>query len=286
MYFDEDLLLDLRLNILNPYVKKFVITESTYLHSGKKKNLKFDYKNFSKFKDKIIYIVVDTPPLGIEEVSLEDSQQIKNKKILDNSLKRENNQRKKLMDGLVNAGDDDLVLSSDLDEIPNLSNFKFKDKITLFEQNVFYYKFNLMQPNFKWMGTRACKKKKLKEFQWLRNIKSKSYPFWRIDTFFSKKRYMNIDIVKNGGWHFTSIKNPKDIFYKLSNFMHHLEFEYSGLTLEDMEKMVSDRKILYDHSVKQEGDKYTGRQNLIKVDNSILPSYINSNLEKYKNWLD
>ena len=286
MYFDEDLLLDLRLNILNPYVKKFVITESTYLHSGKKKDLKFDYKNFSKFKDKIIYIVVDTPPLGIEEVSLKDSQQIKNKKILDNSLKRENNQRKKLMDGLVNAGDDDLVLSSDLDEIPNLSNFKFKDKITLFEQNVFYYKFNLMQPNFKWMGTRACKKKKLKEFQWLRNIKSKSYPFWRIDTFFSKKRYMNIDIVKNGGWHFTSIKNPKDIFYKLSNFMHHLEFEYSGLTLEDMEKMVSDRKILYDHSVKQEGDKYTGRQNLIKVDNSILPSYINSNLEKYKNWLD
>ena len=286
MYFDEDLLLDLRLNILNPYVKKFVITESTYLHSGKKKNLKFDYKNFSKFKDKIIYIVVDTPPLGIEEVSLEDSQQIKNKKILDNSLKRENNQRKKLMDGLVNAGDDDLVLSSDLDEIPNLSNFKFKDKITLFEQNVFYYKFNLMQPNFKWMGTRACKKKKLKEFQWLRNIKSKSYPFWRIDTFFSKKRYMNIDIVKNGGWHFTSIKNPKDIFYKLSNFMHHLEFEYSGLTLEDMEKMVSDRKILYDHGVKQEGDKYTGRQSLTKVDNSILPSYINNNLEKYKNWLD
>ena len=286
MYFDEDLLLDLRLNILNPYVKKFVITESTYLHSGKKKSLKFDYKNFSKFKDKIIYIVVDTPPLGIEEVSLEDSQQIKNKKILDNSLKRENNQRKKLMDGLVNAGDDDLVLSSDLDEIPNLSNFKFKDKITLFEQNVFYYKFNLMQPNFKWMGTRACKKKKLKEFQWLRNIKSKSYPFWRIDTFFSKKRYMNIDIVKNGGWHFTSIKNPKDIFYKLSNFMHHLEFEYSGLTLEDMEKMVSDRKILYDHSVKQEGDKYTGRQSLTKVDNSILPSYINNNLEKYKNWLD
>ena len=97
---------------------------------------------------------------------------------------------------------------------------------------------------------------------------------------------MNIDIVKNGGWHFTSIKNPKDIFYKLSNFMHHLEFEYSGLTLEDMEKMVSDRKILYDHSVKQEGDKYTGRQSLRKVDSSILPSYINNNLEKYKNWLD
>ena len=126
MYFDEDLLLDLRLNILNPYVKKFVITESTYLHSGKKKDLKFDYKNFSKFKDKIIYIVVDTPPLGIEEVSLKDSQQIKNKKILDNSLKRENNQRNQLKKGLAQADDNDLILSSDLDEIPNLENFKSK----------------------------------------------------------------------------------------------------------------------------------------------------------------
>ena len=49
MYFDEDLILDLRLNILNEHVKKFVITESTYLHSGRQKKLNFDYKNFPKF---------------------------------------------------------------------------------------------------------------------------------------------------------------------------------------------------------------------------------------------
>ena len=242
MYFDEDLLLDLRLNVLNDHVKKFVITESTFLHSGKEKKLKFDYKNFNKFKDKIIYIVVDTPPLGIQTIDRSDTTAIKNKKILDNSLKRENNQRNRLINGLDDVLEDDLILSSDLDEIPNLLNFKFKNKITLFEQKVFYYKFNLMQPNFNWMGTRACKKKQLKGFQWLRNIKSKSYPGWRLDTFFSEKRYMNIDIVKNGGWHFTSIKKPKDIFYKLSNFMHHLEFEYSGLSLKDMEKMVEEKK--------------------------------------------
>tara|TARA_A100001015_G_scaffold96253_1_gene106965 strand:+ start:1110 stop:1970 length:861 start_codon:yes stop_codon:yes gene_type:complete len=286
MYFDEDLMLDLRLNILDKYVKKFVITESTLLHSGKEKKLKFDIKNFYKFKDKIIYIIVDTPPPGIQNIEQNDDIIIKNKKILDNSLKRENNQRNQLINGLKNANDDDLILSSDLDEIPNLKNFKFKNKITLFEQKVFYYKFNLMQSNFKWMGTRACKKKQLKQFQWLRNIKSKSYPFWRIDTLFSNKRYINIDIVENGGWHFTSIKNPKEIFYKLSNFMHHLEFEYSGLSLNDMEKMVSDKKILYDHSVKQEGDKYTGRQSLTKTEISILPDYIKNNLEKYKNWID
>ena len=143
-----------------------------------------------------------------------------------------------------------------------------------------------MQPNFKWIGTRACKKKNLKSLQWLRNIKGRSYPFWRIDTFISTKKYMNIDIIKNGGWHFTSIKKPKDIHYKLSNFMHHLEYEYSGLNLDDMEKMVKEKKILYDHSAKQEEEKYKGGQSLEKVEMEKLPDFINMNLEKYKEWLD
>ena len=167
MYFDEDLLLDIRLNILNKYVKKFIITESTFLHSGKTKKLNFDINKFTKFKDKIIYIVVDKPPIGIEEINSSDSVFIKNKKILDNSLKRENNQRNRQIEGLEDADDSDLILSSDLDEIPNLKNFNFKNKITLFNQKVFYYKFNLMQPNFSWIGTRACKNILL-GLQWLK----------------------------------------------------------------------------------------------------------------------
>ena len=286
MYFDEDLLLDLRLNILQKYVKKFIITESTFLHSGKTKKLNFDIKKFRKFKDKIEYIVIDKLPDGIEKINQDDNVELRNKKILDNSLKRENNQRNQLMQGLKNVSDEDLVLSSDLDEIPNFQNFKFNNRIVLFEQNVFYYKFNLMQPNFKWIGTRACRKKDLYGFQWLRNIKNRSYPFWRIDTFFSKKRYMNVGIIKNGGWHFTSIKKPKDIFYKLSNFMHHLEFEESGLTLKDMEDMVDKKKILYDHTVAQEENKYTGNLSLEKVSNKMLPEYIQENLIKYRDWID
>ena len=286
MYFDEDLLLDLRLNILQKYVKKFIITESTFLHSGKTKKLNFDIKKFRKFKDKIEYIIVDKLPDGIEKINQNDDIELRNKKILDNSLKRENNQRNQLLQGLKNVNDEDLVLSSDLDEIPNFQNFKFNNKIVLFEQNVFYYKFNLMQPNFKWIGTRACRKKDLYGFQWLRNIKNKSYPFWRIDTFFSKKKYMNVGIIKNGGWHFTSIKKPKDIFYKLSNFMHHLEFEESGLTLKDMEDMVDKKKILYDHTVAQEENKYTGNLSLEKVSNKMLPEYIQENLLKYGDWID
>ncbi len=286
MYFDEDLILDLRLNILDKYVKKFVITESTYLHSGREKKLNFNIDNFQKFKDKIIYIVVDQPPAGIQKVDPEDNREIKNKKILDNSLKRENNQRNKLIDGLNEANEEDLILSSDLDEIPNLEKFQFKNKISLFEQKVFYYKFNLLQPNFKWIGTRACKKKDLKSLQWLRNVKSKAYPFWRLDTLFSNKRYIDINVVKSGGWHFTSIKKPEEIFYKLSNFMHHLEFEESGLKLEDMKNMINQKKILYDHTVAQEDKKYTGNLFLEKVNTKLLPEYIQKNLDRYKDWLD
>lgn len=202
MYFDEDLILDLRLNMLNKYVKKFIITESTYLHSGREKKLNFDPIKFSKFKDKIEYIVIDKPPDGIETISQNDSLDEKNRKILDNSLKRENNQRNMQIKGLSQACDDDLILSSDLDEIPNLESFKFNNRITLFEQDVYYYKFNLKQPNFKWIGTRACKKKVLKSLQWLRNIKGKSYPFWRLDTLTSKKKIYKHRYYKKWGMAF------------------------------------------------------------------------------------
>ena len=282
MYFDEDLLLDIRLNILDKYVKKFVI-RSTYLHSGKQK-LNFDIKNFKKFKEKINYIVVDTPPPGIEEINTDDKEDIKNKKILDNSLKRENNQRKKLIDGINFADDEDLILGSDLDEIPNLSNLNYKNKIILFEQNVFYYKLNLMQPNFKWIGTRDCKKKQLLEFQWLRNIKGKAYPFWRVDTFFSTKKYTNIKIIKDGGWHFTNMKKPEDIDYKMRNFMHHLEYEESGLGVKDLKKIISERKIMYDHSVDKRKNKWKASTTLEKIYDDQLPEYLIENKSKYFEW--
>ena len=286
MYFDEDMLLDLRLNALDQYVDKFIITESAYMHSGKSKKLNFDVKKFSKFKNKIEHIIIDKLPPGIEEIYENDSIEIKNKKILDNSLKRENNQRNCLVRGFDQIDDNDIVLLSDLDEIPNLKNFKFKNRLTLFIQKVFYYKFNLMQPNFNWIGTRACKKKHLISPQWLRNIKDKSYPYWRLDTIFSKKKYMNINYIFDGGWHFTCMKNPQNIHYKLSNFMHHLEFEESGLQVSDMERMIKEKKVLYNHMADKRENKYTGEQKLVKVSNDILPEYLITNLSNYEEWLD
>ena len=164
MYFDEDLVLDLRLNTLNSNVDFFVIVESTYNHKGEKRNLKFDIKKFTKFKDKIKYIVYDIEPEGIETISENDNESIKSSKYILNAARRENGQRNYIIQGLLNSDDEDVILISDLDEIPNLSNYNLNNidqKILLFKQDMFYYKFNLQIPNFKWVGTKACKKKNL-----------------------------------------------------------------------------------------------------------------------------
>ena len=162
MYFDEDLLLDLRLNILNEYVKKFVITEATYTHNGTKKKLNFDVNKFQKFKDKINYIVVDKQPPNILDLVDNESKNKRGEKLILNGMARDYFQREQLTKGLEESNENDLIIISDLDEIPNLKNLdlsKINNNILLFEQKMFYYKFNLLYENFTWIGSKATKKR-------------------------------------------------------------------------------------------------------------------------------
>ena len=290
MYFDEDLLLDLRLNILNNQVSKFVITEATYTHNGTPKKLKFDINNFKKFKDKIKYIVVDTKPSNILQINSDDSLGKKGEKLILNGYARDNYQRNKLADGIVEAKDDDMIIISDLDEIPNLANVNFnniKNKIILFKQKMFYYKLNLCYPEFTWFGSRACKKKYLNSPQWIRNIKSKKYSKFRLDLIYNKKKYNDIFYILNGGWHFTCIRTPEELEYKLLNFAHHYEFEQSGLDVKKLKNIISEKKIMYDHrQSKESNNKWGVKSKLEKIAISELPEYIKKNTNKYKNWLD
>ena len=195
MYFDEDLLLDLRLNSLDKFVKKFVITEATYTHNGNKKELKFDINKFQKFKDKIIYLVVDNQPNNILDLIEGESKEKRGEKLILNGMARDYFQRENLKRGLVDIDDEDLVLISDLDEIPNFQELnltRIKNNILIFEQKMFYYKLNLFYSDFTWLGSKATKYKNFLSPQWLRNIKGKSYPKWRIDTIFSIKNYSNL----------------------------------------------------------------------------------------------
>jgi len=289
MYYDEDLLLDIRLNSLEKFVKKFVITEATYAHNGENKKLNFDINKFKRFKDKIIYIVVDKQPKNILELKKGDTKEKTGEKLILNGMARDYFQRENLAKGLVDAKDEDLILISDLDEIPNLESLNFKNiknNIIIFEQKIFYYKLNLLYDNFLWQGTRAIKNKNFLSPQWLRNIKSKKYPRWRIDTIFSKKKYSDLMFVKNGGWHFTCLKTPDQLEKKFLSYAHHYEFQESGLKIADIKKFISEKRVIYDYKVDQKEFKWSGRSTLKKLETKFLPSYISKNLYKYSDWLD
>ena len=287
MYFDEDMLLDLRLNILDQYVSKFVICEATYNHKGISKKLNFDIKKFKKFEKKIIYTVLDQNPPNLKKIDSNEKPNLKNSKILHNSITRDVFQRNHLMSKISDFVDDDLILISDLDEVPNLEQFRYKNKINIFCQKMFYYKLNLIYPNFVWHGTKACKKRHLNSPQWLRNIKSKKYGFWRLDTLFSNQKYIDINFINNGGWHFTNVKKPEDIHFKMSNFAHHLEYEESGIKVEDLREKISNKKIFYNHAAdKSSVNKWNSNIDLRVVEDNHLPRFLINNKKIYKEWLE
>ena len=121
MYFDEDIVLDLRLNVLNDYVDKFVVAEATKDHTGRDKKLNFNINNFTKFKDKITYIVVEDLPMDLKFY----------KKNWPVHHLRDQYQRNALARGYKNCNDDDLIMISDIDEIPNpnkIKEFKINNK--------------------------------------------------------------------------------------------------------------------------------------------------------------
>ena len=289
MFFDEEMLLELRLNTLDKFVDKFIIIESTYTHSGKEKKLIFDINKYPKFKEKIDYIIVRDLPHGIEQIGKDDSNlEITNKEIM-NALRRENFQRNTIKQGLINANDNDWIIISDLDEIPDLSNINFNSinkKIIFFKQKVFYYKLNLELKTLRWIGSKACKKKYLKSPQWLRNVKDKIYPKWRLDIIFSEKRYNSVFFLENGGWHFSFVKKPEDIEKKLKSYLHHREYDLDPLGIENIKNLIKSKAVIYDHRVDQTQYKFGGGQKLEKIDIKFLPEYIFSQKEKYLEWLE
>lgn len=263
MYFDDDLVLDIRLNTLNEYVDKFVIAEATLDHAGNEKKLNFDIKKFIKFKDKINYLIIEDLPRNTNNF----------KKNWHPAHIRDQFQRNSLERGYKNFSDDDLIMISDIDEIPNpkkISEFKTENKYACFIQKNFQAKINnlnITQEN--WLGTKICKKKFLKSPQWLRNIKTKKRKFWH---FF---RDREPQIISNGGWHFSFLKKQELIQKKIKSFAHQ-EFNKSNLTdLESIKKRVRSGTDIFERPYKYK-----------KIElNSEFPEYILENKSKFKDWI-
>ena len=289
MYFDEEVVVDVRLNTLDEFVDYFVIVESKYTHKGDRRELRFNHKKFEKFKDKIIYVIDDQIYSKTEKINPEDSEGEKSRKYIFNAAYRENGQRNLIIKGLSGAKNEDLILISDVDEIPKLSNLNLKEineKIILFKQDMFYYKFNLYLPNLIWTGTKACRKKYLTSPQWLRDIKDRKYSFFRFDTFFSKKKYMNIKIINDGGWHFSNIKTAKEIEHKLRSYLHHREFDANPLSTNQIDKIIKNKQAIYDLKVDKTVKKIGNGSKLEKFEINKLPNYIQINQNNLKEWMD
>ncbi len=262
MYFDEDLVLDIRLNTLNDKVDKFIITEATKTHSGKNKKLNFKIENFSKFKDKIHYLVVDDLPINVKS----------NRQNWHENHVRDQFQRNAMERGYRDFSGEDLIMISDIDEIPNpkkLEEFNIKNKYACFLQKNFQSKINLLNiTEENWPGTKICQKKYLRSPQWLRNIKTKKKPFWKI---FNR----NIQLIDNGGWHFSFLKKPESIKNKIISYSHQ-EYNTKEFTNIDLiEKKISLGKDLFHRKIKYEK---------IDIDNSF-PDYIIKNKDMFKDWI-
>ena len=158
-FYSEHMMMDVRFSILDKYVEKFVVTESLYSHSGKRKKLNFDINNYPKYKNKIIYLVIDREPNDLIEIE----QNNVHKRL--NSIKRIELSYNYMNNAIKDVAEDDLIILSDNDEIPNLDSKAFlncKKNIILFKQLFFYYKFDLFYDLMPWFGSKACKKKSLK----------------------------------------------------------------------------------------------------------------------------
>ena len=259
-YFNEEHIADIRFNILDKFVDSFVIVESTVNHQGKHKKLNFDINKYKKFKKKINYIVVDDTPDKIKK-SHEGGESLV-----------EQHQRNSIAKGLKSANDNDLIILSDVDEIPNLNKLNEFDrnKYAVFSQKMFMYKFNLLNlEENDWHGSKICLKKKFKSPQWLRNLKFKKYPFWRID------KVRNIQIIQDGGWHFAFLQSPENISKKIKSFAHG-EFNKDDISSEENIKL----------RIQKGEDVFNRGYDLKRVEvDSSFPEYIFKNKDKFKEWI-
>ena len=257
-FFDENLLVNSRFEILKDVVDYFIVCESNFDHKGVKKEINFKLLN-QKFKNKVRHIIIE-----------ENFPKIKN------GWEMESYQREKIYQGLYDSKENDFVMYSDSDEIPNphtIKNLDLKKKYAIFLQKFYVYKINIFNKyESPWEGTRICKKKFLKSFTNLRKkicSKNLKKPFWNI------KYEKSIDIINNGGWHFNNIYDAETISKKLKTFQH---TEFSKESYSSI-KIIKEKILNLD-------DLFGRKHKYQKVDiNEEFPEYIRMNKTYFKNFI-
>ena len=257
-FFDENLLVNSRFEILKDVVDYFIVCESNYDHIGKKKKINFELKN-KEFKNKVRHIIIE-----------------ENFPNLNDPWSTESYQREKIFDGLYDIEDNDFIMYSDSDEIPNpdmIKDIKLKKKYGIFMQKFFVYKINVFNKHESpWEGTRICRKRDFKNFTYMRkkiNSKNLKKPFWKIN--YDK----SIQLINEGGWHFNNLYTPEAISNKLKTFQHEKfkKDEYSSIDI--IKKKISALEDLFGRNHKYE---------TVNI-NSEYPDYIKNNIHLFKDFI-
>lgn len=272
LFFNEFDLLEMRLNILNEIVDKFVIVEATRTFSKKPKSLNYQLnkERYAAFQDKIIHVVVDNYPTFFSKF----------RKVI--SWDYDINQRNQLIKGISSCSPEDVIILSDIDEIPRpekIVEFKDTPGIKVFEQRLFYYYLNCIN-TYSDMATPMTGSKNSN------NIDNISY--WRGTTMFYFKdidrpiynMYMHRNyaeknghtIIEEGGWHFSYLGGIDAIIKKITSASH-VEFdtEYFKNPVR-IEKVLNEGIDLFDRNI-----KYC----FVNIDHTY-PNYLLQNIEKYK----
>lgn len=264
IFFNELDLLEIRLNELDSVVDKFVIVESTETFSKKKKQLYFEENKdrYSKFKDKIIHIIVNDSP-----------EKVPTKTESENRWAVEHFQRNCISRGLTNCKIDDIILVSDIDEIPRVAAIEKsievlknnRKSIISFQQRFFYYFLNglcvngnMMAP---WRGTTACLYEGYIGAEKMRMTKA-----------------TNKFVINDAGWHFSYLGGIEKIVYKIESFSHS---EFDNNNIKDKNRIKDRVKLgldLFDRPGRP-------RQVYVKIDESF-PKYLRQNIEKFKHLIN
>ena len=250
IFNNEVELLELRLNILDPYVDKFVLTEGDTTFSGLPKESVYlqNKERFAKWEDKIIHNFIEIPDLPTT---------------WDREIYSRNSP--------VSLGvfeDDDLILSSDLDEIPNpeileaVDEWVSDDTHFSFQQKRYVYFINNFETDV-WFGTRACTGKYLK---------NTSIDQIRENT--EREEQLTGSIITNGGWHFTFCGGEEMIKTKIESFSH--TEHNTPKVIESITDRIKNNKdpLLRDWYYYQ----------VVEIDDSY-PQYIVENQDKLSKWI-
>ena len=251
LFFNELDILEMRLNILSGVVDKFVLVESDKTFSNISKPLFFEENKarYSQFLTKIIHIKIT------------DYSEYKN------AWDMEYYQRNKISEGICCCDANDVILVSDVDEIPTpyaIECYK-KDKTGLYALIQGFFNYFL---NYKRCIFRTWDLAKIARYD----------DILKLDYTPQQLRDSKTDkVIQNGGWHFSYLGGIKAIRYKITAFSHQ---EYNN------EKFVGDKTL--EEKIQRGLDIYNRKDyrfRQVKITGPAYPAYIVENKEKYSNYI-